>query len=154
MGAPTGFGDDFYIIKLSQSVVSFLDYRVSQNKKVPSFGATNRSQNEPELNDDASSPASAATNTEESQAGDENQTDTTSDTDDTPDDMEDTFLRLISNIGRGDQTDEMSDELENQEMKEDEGDEDVSQDEILVENVMEENPSYQVRSCLKNATYM
>ena len=123
----------------------FNNCRTTHNKKVPSFGSVSGSQTEPELGD-ASSSASAATLTGETEKDDENQTDSTSSTDE----AEDTFLRrVISDLWRGDQQEsvsEMSDETESEDVQEGERAKSVPQETAMVENTMVEDKLCQVKS--------
>lgn len=120
--------------------------RTTNNKKVPSFGLSSASQTEPEV-DGASSSASVETLIDETENSDENQTDSASSTDE----VESTFIRrLISDICSGDQQQsalvEISDEMESNDSKVGETAEGVSQLTALVENVMEEDILYQMKS--------
>ena len=124
----------------------FNNCRTTHNKKVPSFGSVSGSQTEPELGD-ASSSASAATLTGETEKDDENQTDSTSSTDE----AEDTFLRrLISDLWSGDQQEsvsqETSDEMESEDVQEGERAKSVPQETAMVENTMVEDKLCQVKS--------
>ena len=123
----------------------FNNCRTTHNKKVPSFGSVSGSQTEPELGD-ASSSASAATLTGETEKDDENQTDSTSSTDE----AEDTFLRrVINDLCSGDQQEsesEMSDETESEDVQEGETAESVLQETALVENIIVDDTMCQVKS--------
>ena len=93
-------------------------------------------QTEPE-SEDASSLASVTTLTDESEKDDENQTDSTSNTDE----AEDTFLRrVISDLWSVDQqqsvSEEMSDEMENEDVRGDETAESVLQETALMEDTL------------------
>ena len=79
----------------------FINCRATNNKKVPSFGSSSGSQTEPELGD-ASSSASAVTQTDKTEKDDGIQTDKIGSTDE----AEDAFLRnVIKDLCRGDRED-------------------------------------------------
>ena len=99
----------------------FINCRATNNKKVPSFGSSSGSQTEPELGD-ASSSASAVTQTDETEKDDGIQTDKIGSTDE----AEDAFLRnVIKDLCRGDRED----------IRVSETNEGVSQEKAIVKNI-------------------
>ena len=99
----------------------FINCRATNNKKVPSFGSSSGSQTEPELGD-ASSSASAVTQTDETEKDDGIQTDKIGSTDE----AEDAFLRdVIKDLCRGDRED----------IRVSETNEGVSQEKAFVKNI-------------------
>ena len=104
----------------------FINCRTTHDKKIPSFGSSSESQTEPEL-DGASSSASEATLRDKTVKDHENQTDNTA-------------RRVKSDLCGGDQqesvSEEISDQMESEDIKPGQTVEGVSQETALVENVM------------------
>ena len=119
----------------------FFNCRTSQNRKVPTFGGTGQSQTRKESND-ILSVSSPATKEVEIQTVDEGQKTITGEAVDIQQDVRGD----PSNISHQDQPQHESDEMENQEEKDEQGAVAESKDDNLVENAMEtETNTYQVR---------
>ena len=117
----------------------FLNIRTSQIRKVPSFGATNKSSNRQEVNS-----GSSANKAQRTQTDVESNRSSTSETNDRQEEVD----IDVGDITDQDQAVQAEDEQDNQEQEKDHGAVNVAMDEDvnIVENSVGGEPLYQVRS--------